>query len=192
MAPEVLLRQRASFPADVYSLGVALNELAAGARPFEGAEKERPGCHTVLEVGYGRAELAAAVATHGLRPDPALGAPTAFLDLVARCWRTDPKERPGIDEVLEVLERLYLIERKEDEAGSESTPASSPPLLGPGTPEGQAEPAWAPVEAAAAASHGLGTPALPAGSPFLLRSGGGLHLPEHLDAVKGGENCGLH
>ena len=172
MAPEVLLRQRASFPADVYSLGVALNELAAGARPFEGAEKERPGCHTVLEVGYGRAELAAAVATHGLRPDPALGAPTAFLDLVARCWRTDPKERPGIDEVLEVLERLYLIERKEDEAGSESTPASSPPLSGPGTPEGQGEPAWAPVEAAAAASHGLGTPALPAGSPFLLRSGG--------------------
>ena len=168
MAPEVLLRRRASFPADVYSLGVTLNELAAGARPFEGAEKERPGCHTVLEVGYGRAELAAAVATHGLRPDLAFGAPAAFLDLVGRCWRMDPGERPGMDEVVQVLERLYQLELKDGEAGSGPTPASSPPLSGPRTPEGsQGEPSAMPPPGEAekaAAPQGLGAPALPAGS----------------------------
>ena len=146
MAPEVLLKQRASFPADVYSLGVTLNELAAGVRPFEGATKERPGCHTVLEVGYGRAELAAAVATHGLRPDLPTGVPAAFLDLVQRCWAAEAGARPRLDEVVRTLERLYSALRDNgdvEEEGSEmeSTPSnsgsvssSSLPPAGPGTP----------------------------------------------------------
>ena len=145
MAPEVLLKQRASFPADVYSLGVSLNELASGVRPFEGATKERPGCHTVLEVGYGRAELAAAVATHGLRPDLPTGVPAAFLDLVQRCWAAEAGARPRLDEVIWTLERLYAALRDSGEAEEgvfemESTPSgsgsesSSLPPAGPGTP----------------------------------------------------------
>lgn len=68
MSPEVLLKAPSSFASDVYAFAVTLNELATATVPFSDCTKENPEVHTVLELGYGRQELAAAVAAEGLRP----------------------------------------------------------------------------------------------------------------------------
>lgn len=75
MPPEVLLgHSRATRAADVYAWAVAANALATGTTPpFCDCDRPTAACHTVLEFGYGRQELAAAVAAGGLRPRDASG-----------------------------------------------------------------------------------------------------------------------
>jgi serine/threonine protein kinase len=62
MAPEVLQKQASGFPSDCFAFAVVLNEIATGIVPYSDCTKDNPGCHTVLEMGYGRQELAKAVA----------------------------------------------------------------------------------------------------------------------------------
>eukprot|EP00959_Pyramimonas_sp_CCMP1952_P135378 2832615-Pyramimonas_sp.AAC.1 len=62
MAPEVLQKQPSSFSSDVFAFAVVLNEIATGTVPYSDCTKDNPACHTVLEMGYGRQELAKAVA----------------------------------------------------------------------------------------------------------------------------------
>ena len=62
MAPEILTKTSHTRKSDVYSLSILLNECVTGTFPFSDCHKERPGCHTVLELGYGHQELKAAVA----------------------------------------------------------------------------------------------------------------------------------
>ena len=54
LAPEVLLKQPYSFPADVYAWGVTVNEIATRVVPFSDCTKDNPAAHTVLNFGYGR------------------------------------------------------------------------------------------------------------------------------------------
>lgn len=54
LAPEVLLKQPCSFPADIYSWAVSVNEIATGSVPFSDCTKDNPAAHTVLNFGYGR------------------------------------------------------------------------------------------------------------------------------------------
>lgn len=61
MAPEVLQKRPSSRAADVFAFAIVLNEIATGVVPYSDCTKDNPGCHTVLEMGYGRQELAAAV-----------------------------------------------------------------------------------------------------------------------------------
>ena len=96
MAPEVLQKKPSSFASDVYALAITLNEAAAGTYPFSDCTKDHPDIHTILEHGYGRQELAAAVAAEGLRPRlPAGGCPPGYAELVAECWALDPARRPA-------------------------------------------------------------------------------------------------
>ncbi|KAK9828917.1 hypothetical protein WJX72_002777 [[Myrmecia] bisecta] len=72
MAPEVLQKQPTSYFSDVYAWAVTVNEVATGVVPFSDCTVDNPAAHTVLEMGYGRQELAAAItpgvfATAGLR-----------------------------------------------------------------------------------------------------------------------------
>mmetsp|Transcript_32323 Transcript_32323/g.62144 ORF Transcript_32323/g.62144 Transcript_32323/m.62144 type:complete len:655 (+) Transcript_32323:114-2078(+) len=99
MAPEVLQKQPSSKAADVFAFAVVLNEIATGIVPYSDCTKDNPGCHTVLEMGYGRQELAAAVAGDGLRPILAEDTPPELLSLLERCWRLDPAARPSVDEI---------------------------------------------------------------------------------------------
>lgn len=96
MAPEVLLGSAPHSPAsDVFALAVTLNELAAGAVPYSDCTRDNPLAHTVLEMGYGRQELAAAVAAEGLRPTVPPGTPPALRALLRACWAADPAARPS-------------------------------------------------------------------------------------------------
>lgn len=109
MAPEVLLKKASSFASDVYALAITINEAAAGTYPFSDCTKDHPDIHTILEHGYGRQELAAAVAAEGLRPRlPAGGAPPGYAELMASCWALDPSQRPS---AADVARRLAEIAR---------------------------------------------------------------------------------
>jgi len=58
-------------------------------------------------MGYGRQELAAAVAAEGLRPLlPSCGSPPGFDELLANCWHRDPASRPTMTMVAEALEGI--------------------------------------------------------------------------------------
>ena len=59
---QVLQKRPASKASDVFAYAIVLNEIATGIVPYSDCTKDNPACHTVLEMGYGRQELAAAVA----------------------------------------------------------------------------------------------------------------------------------
>jgi serine/threonine protein phosphatase PrpC len=107
MAPEVLQKRPSSFASDVYALAITINEAATGTYPFSDCTKDNPEIHTILEHGYGRQELAAAVAAEGLRPlPPAGGAPPGFDALINECWALDPAARPSAADVARRLAEI--------------------------------------------------------------------------------------
>ncbi|KAG2493753.1 hypothetical protein HYH03_007975 [Edaphochlamys debaryana] len=111
MAPELLLRTApASTASDVYAWAVAVNEMATGIVPFSDCTKDNPEVHTVLEMGYGRQELAAAVCAEGLRPLLPRPCPPGFAALMRSCWELKPEDRPAFVQVRGVLERLLREE----------------------------------------------------------------------------------
>lgn len=98
MAPEQCVPGRLGEigpPADVWGLGTALYEAVGGVRAFPRGEGEEDG---IPEGGY----------TQLTREPPPLPKelPAPVTDLVARCLRKDPSERPAAHEVAVALEPL--------------------------------------------------------------------------------------
>lgn len=60
----------------------------------------------MLEMGYGRLELAAAVVGEGLRPLLPKPCPPAYAQLMAACWAKDPAGRPTFEAVIRSLEQI--------------------------------------------------------------------------------------
>ncbi|KAL4434456.1 hypothetical protein ABPG75_000897 [Micractinium tetrahymenae] len=157
MAPEVLLGSAPqSFASDVFALAVTLNELAAGIVPYSDCTRDNPLAHTVLEMGYGRQELAAAVAAEGLRPTLPPGTPPALRALLQACWAAEPAARPSAAQLECALADLEAeAEAAEAEAACLSPQASLlPPPAAVPTPQladaAGCRPAKAGAEAAAA------------------------------------------
>eukprot|EP00803_Ostreobium_quekettii_P000296 evm.model.scf_158.8 EVM.evm.TU.scf_158.8 scf_158:94407-100607(-) len=116
MAPEVLQSQSHSTASDVYAFAIMLNEVATGVYPFSDCCKANPDIHTVLEMGYGRQELAVAVAAEGLRPSlPKGGMPPGYAELMRACWNVDPGSRPTFPEVCKALNSIQrLVTQREN------------------------------------------------------------------------------
>ncbi|KAI8470546.1 MAG: phosphatase 2C-like domain-containing protein [Monoraphidium minutum] len=158
MSPEVLLKAPSSFASDVYALAITINEAAAGTYPFSDCTKDNPDIHTVLEHGYGRQELAAAVAAEGLRPLlPAGGCPPGYQELISACWALDAAARPS---AADVARRLAEIAGglHEWEAARASAAAAAAPRPAPGGADLFARPpsagtALPPAAMAASASY---------------------------------------
>jgi serine/threonine protein phosphatase PrpC len=119
MAPEILLKSPHSPASDIFALAVTINELASGgAVPYSDCTRDNPLAHTILEMGYGRQELAAAVAAEGLRPTIASGASLSIVRLLRSCWDADYTRRPSAKEVaakLAALSAQYPWAEEEEE-----------------------------------------------------------------------------
>ena len=93
MAPEVMNSQPYSFPADVYSFGIVLWEIAARETPYKDLKPyEIP--DRVLK---------------GVRPDLnkiSPGVPPAIKDLIALCWDQSPQNRPTFRQIIGILEQI--------------------------------------------------------------------------------------
>jgi serine/threonine protein phosphatase PrpC len=80
--------------------------IPAGVYPFSDCTKDNPEIHTVLEHGYGRQELATAVAAEGLRPSLPKSAPAGLVELLQAAWSLDPAARPTAAQMRDGLAEL--------------------------------------------------------------------------------------
>eukprot|EP00804_Cyclotella_cryptica_P006618 CCRYP_008583-RC/>CCRYP_008583-RC protein AED:0.21 eAED:0.21 QI:408/1/1/1/0.5/0.33/3/247/1254 len=92
MAPEVLKHARSSKYSDVYGFGIVLWELATRREVYEGLEST---------------QIIAMVANDHLRPEVPAGCP--WNDLMVKCWREVPNERPHFEEIVKELNRLKPV-----------------------------------------------------------------------------------
>ncbi|KAG6552390.1 hypothetical protein Mapa_006244 [Marchantia paleacea] len=91
MAPEVIEHKPYDRKVDVFSFGVVLWELLTGKLPYADL--------TPLQAAVG-------VVQKGLRPTIPKHTNPKLVDLLERCWKTDPAERPEFSEVTVILQDL--------------------------------------------------------------------------------------
>lgn len=92
MAPEVLLGRGVNKPADLYGFALTAWELyTAGAVPF---------------ASVADPQLFYTLVTKGERPARPVEMGDEMWDLVRRCWRAEPAERPEFGEVEGVLKGM--------------------------------------------------------------------------------------
>ncbi|BBN18135.1 protein MpMAPKKK20 [Marchantia polymorpha subsp. ruderalis] len=91
MAPEVIEHKPYDRKVDVFSFGVVLWELLTGKLPYADL--------TPLQAAVG-------VVQKGLRPTIPKHTNPKLVDLLERCWKTDPAERPEFSEVTVILHDL--------------------------------------------------------------------------------------
>lgn len=96
-APEILVNKRYQFPADVYSFGMVLYEMAVNRIPF-----------------YDMNPMAVmlAVAIQKQQPPIPPGVHPKLAELIDRCTQWTPGDRPPVGEVLQsLLDLLPIAER---------------------------------------------------------------------------------
>ncbi|CAA7391469.1 unnamed protein product [Spirodela intermedia] len=91
MAPEVIEHKPYDHKADVFSFGVVLWELLTAKLPYEYL--------TPLQAAVG-------VVQKGLRPTIPKNTDPRLTELLERCWRQDPNQRPDFSQILEILQNI--------------------------------------------------------------------------------------
>ncbi|XP_022145347.1 serine/threonine-protein kinase STY17-like isoform X2 [Momordica charantia] len=91
MAPEVIEHKPYDHKADVFSFGIALWELLTGEIPYSSM--------TPLQAAVG-------VVQKGLRPTIPKNVHPILVELLEKCWRLDPTERPDFSEIIEILKQM--------------------------------------------------------------------------------------
>ncbi|CAN4083503.1 unnamed protein product [Withania somnifera] len=91
MAPEVIEHKPYDHKADVFSFGVVLWELLTGEIPYAYL--------TPLQAAIG-------VVQQGLRPTIPKSTHPKLAELLEKCWKQDPTERPDFSEILDILKQL--------------------------------------------------------------------------------------
>ncbi|RIB15198.1 kinase-like domain-containing protein [Gigaspora rosea] len=79
VAPEVLLGQKFTQAADIYSIGAIMSEISTGQRPFDGYKFD---INLAIKI------------LNGLRPELAFGTPKCYIELARQCMDPNPQKRP--------------------------------------------------------------------------------------------------
>lgn len=90
MAPEMIKEKKHTKKIDVYSFAIVLWELITALTPFDDMTPE---------------QAAFAVCQKNARPPLPGTCPSAFRQLIRRCWSSKPEKRLGFDEIVRILER---------------------------------------------------------------------------------------
>jgi len=97
-APEVLLAQRYSETADVYSFGMVLWEMMAGKVPFSGMG---PSGEDLIDV-----QVIAKVVVEKARPQIPENWNTTLKQLISACWQQNAQERPTFEFIIKKLQEI--------------------------------------------------------------------------------------
>ncbi|TMW61828.1 hypothetical protein Poli38472_010891 [Pythium oligandrum] len=112
MAPEVLTGRRYDQSADVYSLGVILNELDRHTLPFQEDEPAWTASHRTMLSSF----VMGRVVMGSLRVSFLPSCPPHIVELGMRCTELDPSERPSTMEVAYELRSLLYHEMQAPES----------------------------------------------------------------------------
>ena len=91
MPPELIEEGKVYPQGDTFAFGIMMWEIYTGASPY--SNMTRP-------------QIMVGVVTHNLRPKFPETCPDWYKQLAYRCWRKDPKQRPGFGEVVGELQEL--------------------------------------------------------------------------------------
>ncbi|UZO05092.1 uncharacterized protein OCT59_025453 [Rhizophagus irregularis] len=93
VAPEVLRGKPYTQAADIYSFGMIMYYVATGRKPF---------CNCAHD------EILVLDICKGIRPEiNEPEAPKCYIDLMKRCWNSNPNNRPKATEIKELIELFY-------------------------------------------------------------------------------------
>lgn len=102
MAPEYIedmFSNMNTFPIDIYAYGMILYEIITGLVPF-------PGLNSPVRVYQ--------AVTSGDRPEIPSSVPPNWCDLIEKCWKHYPNERPTIELICELLESDEFVDESID------------------------------------------------------------------------------
>ncbi|POG66832.1 kinase-like domain-containing protein [Rhizophagus irregularis DAOM 181602=DAOM 197198] len=84
VAPEVFQGQKYTKSSDIYSFGMIMWELMTGRRPFWDRSHDTD---LIIEI------------CDGLRPPIVTNTPEGYIELMQKCWHSDPNERPSASDI---------------------------------------------------------------------------------------------
>lgn len=113
MAPEIIEHKPYDKKADMFSFGIVLWELLTGKVPYADM--------TPLQAAVG-------VVQKGLRPTIPKNIHPKLVDLLQRCWKTDPSERPEFSETTLLLQEI--LKEVNEELDNESKQPKDKKLSG--------------------------------------------------------------
>ena len=92
MAPEVFLGQKYTTASDIYSFGMIMWEVMTGRRPFWDKSHDTD---LIIEI------------VDGLRPPIVTNAPEGYIELMEKCWHSDPSKRPTATDIFDKVGEMY-------------------------------------------------------------------------------------
>ncbi|CAB4436887.1 unnamed protein product [Rhizophagus irregularis] len=96
MAPEILQGQKYTEASDIYSFGMIMWEFMTGRKPFW---DEIHDIELIIKI------------CDGLRPPIVTNAPEGYIELMKKCWHSDPAKRPTAKDILLKIDKMYIKER---------------------------------------------------------------------------------
>jgi len=95
VAPEIFQKKNYNIPSDIYSFGMIMWEFMTGRRPFWNRAHD---AELIIDIHY------------GLRPPITTNAPKGYIELMQRCWNSDPSKRPTATDIKGILDDIWKAE----------------------------------------------------------------------------------